>query len=245
MKRLDKIELLQRESEVEVEPEENSELSPIDYDSSEVWERRLFRTVIYDKVERQKQLQILEQQKRELQEKEQQMVFWNNDLKAREAKLNEKLNEIKPLLPSILELQRAGVTFDLIMAYLTAINEMAALENIDVKTAAYNMIKEYRQFGTLRKAIQEGERYLSKLGSSIREEQQAIADLRNLRRAGFTLISKSWPGKKVVLILDWSPKVALRSLNSRRIMLKSNKNLKLKLKLMLLLLPITEGTVIR
>lgn len=41
----------------------------------------------------------------EFQEKEQRIAQREHDLEARETKLNEKLNEIRPLIPSVKELK--------------------------------------------------------------------------------------------------------------------------------------------
>jgi hypothetical protein len=84
-------------------------------------------------------------------------------LKAREVKLNEKLNEIEPLLPSVRELQSAGITFDIIIPYVMVINEKSVLENVDLKAAAYDIVhslREYRDLGSLRRAIEKAEQKL-------------------------------------------------------------------------------------
>ena len=65
-------------------------------------------------------------------EEEQENDQRNNDLKAREA----RLKEIEHLIPSVKELQSNGITFDLILPYIIAINEKSVFEKIDVKRAA-------------------------------------------------------------------------------------------------------------
>jgi hypothetical protein len=107
------------------------------------------------------------------------------DLKAREA----KLAEIEPLIPSIKEFQNIGVTFDLVLSYMMAINEKSALENIDPKTAAYNIVhdfRDYRLLGSLRKAVEKAEQQLSALNAFTTQKQQAIMTLMNLQLAGFS-----------------------------------------------------------
>ena len=142
-----------------------------------------------EKRERLQQLQLLWQRMQEFQEKEQRIAQREHDLEARETKLNEKLNEIRPLIPSVKELQNAGVTFDLIMPYVLAINEKSALEGINLKEAAYNMMqdfREYRNLMTLRRTIENAEKKLSALGKTIRQNQQAITTLMKLQAMGYT-----------------------------------------------------------
>ena len=62
------------------------------------------------------------------------------------------------MIPSVKELQTIGVTFDLLILYLMTVNEKAVMENIDPKTAAYNIeldFREYRNLGTLQRRIEE------------------------------------------------------------------------------------------
>jgi hypothetical protein len=56
------------------------------------------------------------------------------------------MNASFTLLPSVRELQNAGITFDLIMPYIIAINEKSVLEKIDVKAAAYKIIDELKDY---------------------------------------------------------------------------------------------------
>jgi hypothetical protein len=62
-------------------------------------------------------------------------------LEVTEAKLNERLNEIEPLIPSVKELQNVGITFDLIMPYIMAINEKSVLHNTNLKTGLLKIIE--------------------------------------------------------------------------------------------------------
>lgn len=169
----------------------NSEDTPIgiDWDSDELWDRKFLKRIMDEKRERLQQLQLLGQRMQEFQEKEQRIAQREHDLEARETKLNEKLNEIRPLIPSVRELQNAGVTFDLIMPYVLAINEKSALEGINLKEAAYNMMqdfREYRNLMTLRRTIENAEKKLSALGKTIRQNQQAITTLTKLQAMGYT-----------------------------------------------------------
>lgn len=129
---------------------------------------------------------------KELEEKEQQLAQIRqsidqkeNDLKAREA----KLAELAPLIPSARQLQSMGITFDLMMPYLLAVNEKSALESIDQKTATYDIARtcrEYRNLSSLRRAIEKAEQKLSALAALTTQKQQSITTLLNLQLHGFS-----------------------------------------------------------
>lgn len=75
------------------------------------------------------------------------------------------------------------------MPYVLAINEKSALEGINLKEAAYNMMqdfREYRNLMTLRRTIGNAEKKLSALGKTIRQNQQAITTLMKLQAMGYT-----------------------------------------------------------
>jgi hypothetical protein len=58
--------------------------------------------------------------------------------------------DYESLIPSARELRNCGISLELILPYLSAINEKAVAENIDLKTASNNLvydIREYRQLG--------------------------------------------------------------------------------------------------
>jgi hypothetical protein len=109
--------------------------------------------------------------------------------------------------PSVKELQSAGITFDIIIPYISACHERSVLQNVDLKTAAYGIvqtIREYRQLESLQKGVEKAEQQLSALNTFTTQKQQAISRRSNL--AGFSekditeLIAlvdrwnKQWPG---------------------------------------------------
>ena len=129
--------------------ENSSESVGIDWDSEEAWDRRFVRILMNDKRERQQEFQLLEQQRDELQierhnlnQVSQNIDQRENDLRMREA----KIKEAESLLPSVRELQRMDVTFQIILPYIMAINEKAMAENIDLTTSAYNLVQDIRQY---------------------------------------------------------------------------------------------------
>ncbi len=173
----------------------NSEDSPRadlgfpDWDSEEAWQRRFMRYVFDDKRQRSQQLQLIENGRRELEEERQRLTQMAMTIDERNNDLRRREDEIRPLLPNIRELQFNGITFDILMAFMMAVNEKSALENIDLKTAAWNMVKdfrEYRNLGGLRRVIEHAERKLESLGPEIRQNEFAVTILIHLKQAGYT-----------------------------------------------------------
>lgn len=230
----------QKEEFEQTEPSDPEDPSlGVDWDSEENWERRFLRIVFDDKKQRQlaeqrrlRQIQLIRQERQRLAADKQQIVQIkqsieqrSNELKAREA----KIAEIEPLIPSCKKLQSVGITFEVIFPYIETINEKSALENIDLKTAAYNMmrdLREYRSLGSLRRTIEHAERKLSTLGSVVRENQQAITTLTNLQRAGF---SQKDIKELVALVSIWSQGngngISNRKLDTELIDVGNNDNL--------------------
>ena len=105
-------------------------------------------------------------------------------LKARGA----KLQSIQPLIPLVRELQALGVTFDLLIPYLMTVNEKAVTENIDLKTVAYKIVhdfREYRDLESLHKSVEKVKQQLEVLQAFTVQKQAAAAAVMNLQLAGF------------------------------------------------------------
>jgi len=76
-----------------------------------------------------------------------------------------------------------------LIEYISAINERAVAENIDIKTPANNLvynIREYRQLGTLQNTIKHVKQQLSVFDTFNTQKQAAIMTLMNLLLAGFS-----------------------------------------------------------
>ena len=86
---------------------------------------------------RQEELLLIEQQRQELNIERQQIAQIRSiidhqkyDLEVRQ----NKMIEYESLIPSARELRNCGITLELILPYLSVINEKAVAENIDIKT---------------------------------------------------------------------------------------------------------------
>jgi hypothetical protein len=150
------------------------------------------RYVMDDKRERRQEFQQIAQQREQLEIERhnlaqvmQSIDQKNNDLKAREA----KIKDIEPLLPSVREFQRLGLTYDLLIPYWMTLQEKSASENLDIKTAAYNLGRDFRDYSMVRSlgdAIQKAEQKLMALDELNMQKETAIITLVNLQLAGFT-----------------------------------------------------------
>jgi prefoldin subunit 5 len=157
----------------------------IDWDSDEIWERRFLRVVFEDKRERQQQLQLIQQQRQQIAQIKQSIDEQKYGLEAREA----KLAEVKPLVPSSKQLQSAGITFDLLVPYMMAINEKSALENVDLKTATYSVakiIRECREVEGLRSAAERIKQQIANLDVLAEQKTHALTTIMNLQQIGMT-----------------------------------------------------------
>src|SRR5262249_49026344 len=92
-------------------------------------------------------------------------------------------------IPIARQLQELSLGFDDIIPWIEMIREKAHIENIDLKTAAYNVtheLREYRQLGSLHKRVQQVKQQLAVLDAFTAQKQQAITTLMNLQLAGFS-----------------------------------------------------------
>lgn len=170
----------------------DSEDSPIDWDPDESYQTRFWNRIMDEKRRRQEELQLIQQQRQELNIERQQIahVRSNIDQQTGELQIREaKLIRYESLIPSVQELQNCGIEFGTILPYITAINQKAVLESIDLKTAANNLVyevKEYRELGHLRGTIERLKKQISALDAFDHQKQAAVTTLLNLQMAGFS-----------------------------------------------------------
>src|SRR5215471_6053063 len=129
--------------------------------------------------------EILARRKKYLEDAKKEIDQARNDLDVREI----KILQVEPLLPIARQLQELSLGFDDIIPWIEMIREKAHIENIDLKTAAYNVtheLREYRQLGSLHKRVQQVKQQLAVLDAFTAQKQQAITTLMNLQLAGFS-----------------------------------------------------------
>jgi hypothetical protein len=107
----------------------------MDWDDPAIWERRLFKEIVKEKRKRHEEFQRIEQERAQIN----QQIY---DLKIREA----RLADYESLIPSARELRNNNISVELLFPYISLINEKAALENTDVRTAAINLARELEDY---------------------------------------------------------------------------------------------------
>ncbi len=149
------------------------------------------------KKERQEELLLIKQKWQELNEERERIVQIRQSIHQRRHDLEIRENrmvELEPLIPSVKQLQNIGISFELILPYMESLNEKAVAENIDLRTAAYNLtqdLRDYRQLGSLRKCVeqvhqqmQQAKQQLGVLYTFTAEKEPAVISLINLENAG-------------------------------------------------------------
>jgi hypothetical protein len=194
-------------------PLPDSENPPVDQDwnPDESYQTRFWNRIMIERRRRQEELLLIEQQRQELNIERQQIAQIRSIIDQQKYDLEVRQNkmiEYESLIPSARELRNCGISLELILPYLSAINEKAVGENIDLKTAANNLvndiqeyrqlglktaannlvydIREYRQLGTLQNFIKQVKQQLSVLNAFNEQQKLAVTTLINLQLAGFS-----------------------------------------------------------
>jgi hypothetical protein len=168
----------------------------INWDSDENWHRRFWARTLQEKKERKRELLLIQQERQQMQyqleEERQQLAQLRQNLDRRQHDIEvkeAKLVEIQQLAPFVKELQAYGITFDLILPYLMAINEKSVLQNMNQKDAAREIaqyLRAYRNLESLQKAVEKAERQLKGLDAFSAINNQAITTMINLKLAGYS-----------------------------------------------------------
>jgi hypothetical protein len=145
-----------------------------------------------EKKQRERDILLMKEQRQELEEERRNLAQIvhsidqrNHDLEVRE----NKLLEIEPFIPLARQLQAMKIDITNFLPWLETVHEYAVTRNTDLTTAAYNIaddLREYRQPGSLHKAIEQTRQQLSVLDAFTAQKQAAITTVMNLQLAGFS-----------------------------------------------------------
>src|SRR5215467_983617 len=108
-----------------------------------------------------------------------------DSLEARES----KLHEVKDLIPSAKVLKEIGFDFSQANSWLEAIKGKADQEGLDLRTAAWGLVEDLRNWtevGGLRKAIAQQKQQLDLLCLATDQQKQAIGIIVDLKKSGMT-----------------------------------------------------------
>ena len=146
---------------------------------------RLMDLMKKEKYQRRHEMLVIDRRKGKLEE-------WRTKLEQREYNLKDRetrVFEAEPFLSVAKQLQNLGIGIEEALPWIETIQEKAEVENIDVKTAAYNLTQElklYRQFGGLDKSVKQLEGELKMLNISITQKQETLTVLTDLKNRGVT-----------------------------------------------------------
>jgi hypothetical protein len=68
-----------------------------------------------------------------------------NDKRERREEL-QRIEQVADLLPLARELKNSGITVEMLLSYISLVNEEAAVENIDIRTAAINLARDLEDY---------------------------------------------------------------------------------------------------
>lgn len=157
----------------------------IDWDSDDNHQRRFFKTIMDEKRERRQELQMIEQKWQELNLERQDINKQRKDLEVREA----EIVEVELLVPLTRQFQKLKLDVTNFIPWMETIQEYSKTHNTDLTTAAFSLadeLRDYRQLGGVKRVIVNAEKYLSTLGSHIREKEAAVDTVMKLRAIGYT-----------------------------------------------------------
>jgi predicted transcriptional regulator len=156
------------------------------------WASRFWSRVVEERERRQYELLTIQNEKQGLQIERQQLAQLSQNLDSRQEHLQikeSKLVEIEQLAPFVKELQSYGITFDIILSFVTACHEKSAVQNMNMKDAAFEVAQIIRKFHDLEdidRCIQQAEQRLKALDAFSAINNQAITTLINLQLAGYS-----------------------------------------------------------
>src|SRR5215472_15491580 len=186
----------------ETKKEESDQTSTIDWDDDENHQARFVKWVLNQKKIRQQEERKLEEGWRLLVNERNSLEEQKRNLEAREA----KLHEVKDLIPSAKVLKEIGFDFSQANSWLEAIKGKADQEGLDLRTAAWGLVEDLRNWtevGGLRKAIAQQKQQLDLLCLATDQQKQAIGIIVDLKKSGMTDEDIS----NLVNFSKWSSKV--------------------------------------
>lgn len=167
----------------------------MDWDSEDLWERKVVRMVLEDKKERARHQQLMELKTQRLEQIKSDIEKQNDELKDRQA----KLKEIEPLLPSVRELQNAGITFNILFPYIS----LCHIKSVEQNTAytVSQIVRGVRDIDALNAAAELAKNQISAIDTLAAGKQAALTTIMNLQLRGF---SDKDIAELVLLIQSWN-----------------------------------------
>ena len=161
----------------------------MDYERDHQWQNygpawySLMNQMKKEKYQRTHERLVLDRRESKLEEWRKRLEQMQYDLTTREGRIIES----EPYLSLAKKLQEMKLTLEDALPWLETINEVAQMQNMDIKQAAISVAQElrlYRQFGGLDKSVKQLEGELKMLNISITQKQPVITTLLKLKQNG-------------------------------------------------------------
>jgi hypothetical protein len=107
------------------------------------------------------------------------------DFALAEDDLPQQIRNVRDLLPVAAEFKQAGLDFSLANSWLVCVKELAARKGLDLRTAAWKLVDDLKNFeylGSFETSIQNAKHQLELLDYAIQEKKQVIATLVDLNK---------------------------------------------------------------
>jgi hypothetical protein len=187
--------------EVEEEKERKQAQTIEDWDNG-LWQSRIFREIMADKKERNKQLLLIEQQRQEIAQGFSQLEEERQRLAQLRESIDQQKAELQQTIPLARQLQSMQIDITRFLPYVELLHDYSQAHNIDLTTAAFEIVrnlKVFKDLEQLRNAIgetkgsiqqlqvekQRTEQELAMLNMSLVKQRDVIGALGDLQAAGF------------------------------------------------------------
>jgi hypothetical protein len=144
---------------------------------------RILNQIRNEKDQRRHELLVIDRRKEKLSEWKKQLEQSESNLTARET----RILEAEPFLGVAKQLQSMGIGMEETLPFIETINEVAQIQNMDIKTAAIFVTQELRlnrEFSGIQRQIKMAQGQLKMLNISITQRQPVITTLLKLQQNG-------------------------------------------------------------
>jgi hypothetical protein len=135
-----------------------------------------------EKDQRHHELLVINRRKQKLSEWEKRLEQMQYDLTAREARTQES----EHFLPLARKLREMKLTLEDILPFIQTVNEVAQMQNMDIKNAILYVDQELRQLGGIQRQIERANQELALINMTTIKKEEALTVLIDLLKRGVT-----------------------------------------------------------
>jgi hypothetical protein len=138
----------------------------VDWDSDDNYQSRFWRRIIDEKIIRKQQRQELNEMQHQLEEERQQLAQLRQNLDSRKCDLEAREIELERTTPLAKQLQAMKIDITNFMPWAEYLHEYSITHNIDLTTAAFEIVKNltaYKELKVLENSIEKAQRSIQQL----------------------------------------------------------------------------------